>query len=75
MRATYQVMSQFQGQAPEVVFTSIRKDEIESRFFRLMKSFSKDSSFSVQHKVIGYAVVTHYGEYGMSDTEYFICKA
>lgn len=75
MRATYQVMSQFQGQAPEVVFTSTRKREIESRFYRLMKSFSKDRQFSVQFKNIGYAVVTFFGEWGMSDTEYFICKA
>lgn len=75
MRATYQVMSQFQGQAPEVVFTSTRKAEIESLFNRLMKSFIKDGKFSVEFKNIGYAVVTFFGEWGMSDTEYFICKA
>lgn len=75
MRATYQVMSQFKGEQPEVVFTSTRKAEIESRFFRLMKSLSKDSSFSVEHRGTGHAVVTHYGEFGMSELEYFICKA
>ena len=40
-----------------------------------MKSFIKDGKFSVEFKNIGYAVVTFFGEWGMSDTEYFICKA
>ena len=71
MRATYQVMRQGKGENAEVVFTSTRKREIESLFNRLMKSFIKDGKF----KNIGYAVVTFFGEWGMSDTEYFICKA
>ena len=75
MRATYQVMRQGKGENAEVVFTSTRKREIESLFNRLMKSFSKNSSFSVEHSGIGHAIVTHYGEYGMSESEYFICKA
>lgn len=48
---------------------------IESLFNRLMKSFIKDGKFSVEFKNIGYAVVTFFGEWGMSYTEYFICKA
>lgn len=75
MRATYQVMRQGKGENAEVVFTSTRKREIESLFNRLMKSFIKDGKFSVESKNIGYAVVTFFGEWGMSDTEYFICKA
>lgn len=68
-------MRQGKGENAEVVFTSTRKREIESLFHRLMKSFSKEGQFSVEFKNIGYAVVTSYGELGMSDTEYFICKA
>ena len=75
MRATYQVMRQGKGENDEVVFTSTRKREIESLFNRLMKSFIKDGKFSVEFKNISYAVVTFFGEWGMSDTEYFICKA
>ena len=68
-------MRQGKGENAEVVFTSTRKREIESLFNRLMKSFIKDGKFSVEFNNIGYAVVTFFGEWGMSDTEYFICKA
>lgn len=68
-------MRQVKGENAEVVFTSTRKREIESLFHRLMKSFSKEGKFSVEFKNIDYAVVTLFGELGMSDTEYFICKA
>lgn len=68
-------MRQGKGENAEVVFTSTRKREIESLFHRLMKSLSKEGKFSVEFKNIDYAVVTLFGELGMSDTEYFICKA
>lgn len=75
MRTTYQLMRQFEGQEPEAIFTSTRKDEIERFFNRMMKSFRKDDKFMVQLKNSGYAIVTLFSTCGMADTEYFICKA
>ena len=74
----YQIISETKNSdgsvESETVQTSTRKRDIESFFNGLMKQFKKEAKYFVEIKAIGWAVVTFYGEWGQTETEYYICK-
>ena len=74
MRAVYKIKTQEQGEEPRVIFTSTRKSEIEQQFRRTLKSYKSISSYFVQMINMGYAKITFYGSFSISETEIWICK-
>lgn len=74
MKHIYNIKSETENEV-KVFFTSTTKREIESMFNKLMKRFSKESSYIVENIRIGYSKVTFYGRYGKIETEYWIERA
>lgn len=74
----YQIISETKNNDGSVesytVTTSTRKSDIEYYFYVLMKKFEKLDNCSVEKKAIGWAVVTLCGEWGQTQTEYYIRK-
>lgn len=74
MRAIYKIKTQEQGEEPRVIFTSTRKSDIEKYFRITLKSYKGISSYFVQLINMGYAKITFYGSFSISETEIWICK-
>lgn len=76
MRTNYIIKYQREGEEVSNTYTSATtKREIESMFNRLMRSFRKDTNYSVEDINMGYSKVTFYGTFGISETEYWIARA
>lgn len=74
----YQIISETKNNDGSVesytVTTSTRKSDIEYYFDCLMNRFKKLDNCSVEKKAIGWEVVTLCGEWGQTQTEYYIRK-
>ena len=75
MKTNYIIKAQTGNEVSNYI-TANTKREIESKFNRLMKYFSKNPLYYVQSIRIGYSKVTYIGGYlGEIETEYWIARA
>lgn len=75
MRATYQIMSQTNGGKEHIVFTSTRKADTERYFNGLRRDCKKLSGVVLKDVRQGYFTISHYSDFSIFDTDYWICKA
>ena len=74
MKANYTI-KYIDGNKTNIYTSASTKREIESKFNRIIRSFSKDPQYYVEPIRIGYAKVGFLGSYGMTETEYWIERA